>query len=187
MTPSSRIRGVFVLYSLVLPLWPRSPTQTCLILFTTKPCFVCYCVRGGHYCVCGQKLSFIVLIQAWLGHVDRVRITFLSLSMSPSSCRRRDTIRQQLSVPHPPRACYRRMHTYLVHQTEAGDDCSSWEATGLDTTYVLGATPLVGAGIAGNEREEGEFDETGSLEQHVHLDGVAPKDHASQAFFQVSH
>lgn len=75
-----------------------------------------------------------------------------------------------------------------VFQTEAGDDCSSWEATGLGATHVLGATPLVGTGgVAGVGREEGEFDETGSLEPHVQLDGVAAKDSESLAFFQVLH
>lgn len=76
---------------------------------------------------------------------------------------------------------------HYCRKTEAGDDCSSWEATGLDTTSLLGATPLVGTGIVGAEREQGEFAETGPLEQHVHPDGVAAKDQESLAFFQVSH
>lgn len=77
------------------------------------------------------------------------------------------------------------VHNYS--KTEAGDDCSAWEATGLDTTRLLGATPLVGTGVVSAEREQGEFDETGSFEQHIHLDGVAAKDPESLAFFQVSH
>ena len=73
-----------------------------------------------------------------------------------------------------------------AYQTEAGDDCSAWEATGLDATQVLGATPLVGtSGVAAVGREEGQFAEAGLLGQHTQLDGVASNDRESLAFFQV--